>query len=87
MLSALKEIADRKWTEKSREDIEKFRCTVSPADTEEEKSIRKHVNFNRLRNVAEEFALLNVCCRAFQNLGAELETGLKPSCFLVYFFQ
>ena len=37
----------KKWTEKKKswEDIEKFRCTVSPADTEKEKSIRKQVSF------------------------------------------
>ena len=45
MLNALKEIIDRKWTEKNIGKTEKFRCTVSLADTEKELSIRKQVSF------------------------------------------
>ena len=73
---------DRK---KSWEDMEKFRCSVSPEDMKKTNQSENRWVFRCPRNVAEESASLIVCSRAFQCLGVELEQALKPSCFLVCF--
>ena len=84
MLSALKEIIDRKWTEKAsgRHRTVSGHSGSSGHWKKKSQSENRWV-FRRLRNVAEESASLIVCGRAFHSLGGELEKALKPSCFLV----
>ena len=62
-----------------------FRCTVSAADTEKEKSIRKQVSFQTSAERRRGIYFPDCFGRAFQSLGAELEKALKPSCCLVCF--
>ena len=69
-------------SKKSRADIEKFRCTVSLADTKKENSIRQQVSLQTSAERRRGICFPDCVWQGIQELGAELEKALKPSCFL-----
>ena len=68
--------------EKSWEDAEKFRCTVSPVDTEKENSIRKQVSFQMSAERRRGICFPDCLWQGIPELGGKVrESSVTKLCF------
>ena len=75
---------DRK---KSWEDIQKFRCTVSPADTEKEKSVRKQVSFQTSAERRRGICFPDCLWQGIPEVGGRVRESSETKLFVGVFFS